>query len=664
MIAVVVMAIPALSQKPKWTAPTSEELSMTEQSGAPGAAAVILYHEEVTDDNNGTVTFYNRIKVLKQEATDAARIKLRSVAPASGYGTEVDYFAGRTIHHDGTVVPMTEPPQEAILQPPGEKIFERTYELPQPEVGSILEYRYTIQLERHVQPPIWSLQREYYVRKAHFEWHFLQGPVQTIQSNEIAHPIDMISYVMRLPPGVELKRVKAEDGKSQMEFELDATDIPALPKEEAMPPSSSFAYRVCFYFVHDTATQEHWREQFWKEAGERWSQAQNRFDKPDYYVKRAVADLVDANDTPEQRLRKLYAAVMRLDNLSVDRDQGKLEAKQALPINAQDANDVLNARRGVNDQINSVFVSMARAAGFTAYVMRVSNRDLKVFDPDYLTTGQFDDDITVVELDGKEVFLDPGTRFCPFGHLGWRHAATTGIRQTKDGTEIAQTPQEPVDGGQIQRVANLTIDAQGEATGTVKVSYVGTSATDWRQIDSVYGEAELHKRIKEQWERTLPSHVEVEVLSIDNMESYDEPLIVAASLKGPIGSIDGTQILAKADLFEARSTPRFQPETRELPVYLPAREFVRDAIRINFPGSVQLESTPANSNLSLKDAATYEFLTESTTNSVTIRRNYAVGRIDYSVPYYKDVRAFNLSLAAKDHESIVLKRISPADQNQ
>jgi hypothetical protein len=221
-----------------------------------------------------------------------------------------------------------------------------------------------------------------------------------------------------------------------------------------------------------------------------------------------------------------------------------------------------------------------------------------------------------------------------------------------------------MDGGQIQRVANLTIDAQGEATGTLKVSYVGTSATDWRQIDSVYGEAELRKRIKEQWERTLPPQMEVEVLSIDNMESYDEPVTVAASLKGPIGSIDGTQILAKADLFEARSTPRFQPETRELPVYLPAREFVRDAIRINFPGSVQLESTPANSNLSLKDAATYEFLTESTTNSVTIRRNYAVGRIDYSVPYYKDVRAFNLSLAAKDHESIVFKRISPADQNQ
>jgi hypothetical protein len=74
-LSVLVGSIHTQAQKAKWTAPTPEELSMTEQSGAPGAPAVILYHEEVTDDNKGTVAFYNRIKILKQEATDAARVK-------------------------------------------------------------------------------------------------------------------------------------------------------------------------------------------------------------------------------------------------------------------------------------------------------------------------------------------------------------------------------------------------------------------------------------------------------------------------------------------------------------------------------------------------------------------------------------------------------------
>src|ERR1039458_8925086 len=35
----------------KWIAPTPEELSMTEQKGAPGADAVFFFHEEITDDD-------------------------------------------------------------------------------------------------------------------------------------------------------------------------------------------------------------------------------------------------------------------------------------------------------------------------------------------------------------------------------------------------------------------------------------------------------------------------------------------------------------------------------------------------------------------------------------------------------------------------------------
>lgn len=637
---------------------------MTEQNGAPGAAAVILYYEEVTDDDRETFSYYNRIKILKEYGAKAATIKVRSALLMSEYSSEVKEFAGRTIHRDGTEVPMTEPPQVETLQLPEGKIIEKTYKLPQPEVGSILEYRYTIQLLRHVQPPIWSLQRKYYVRRAHFEWHALGGFVHTIESGEIAHQIDMILWAAKLPPGVEVKRFAFEDGKSQQEFALDASDIPAKSEEEATPPESSFVYRVRFYFMHDTATQGNWKERYWREAGERWSKAQNRFDEPAYYLKRAVSEIISPSDTSEQKLRKLYAAVMKLDNLSVDRDQGKLGEKQALPAAAQNANEILDAGRGVNDQINSVFVSMARAAGFTAYVMRVSNRDRWIFNFNYLSMGQFDDDITVVELDGKELFLDPGTRFCPFGHLNWKHAAVTGIRQTKNGTEIAQTPQEPVNAGQIQRIANLTIDAQGEATGTLKLGYLGTSAIDWQQIGAVYGDAELRKRIKEQLEKTLPAQMEVEISSIGSLGDYEEPLTVVASLKGPVSSIDGKQITASADLFEARSARRFQPETRELPVYFPRCEFVRDAIRINFPESIRLVSAPANANMGLKDAAGYQLSAESTASSVTIRRNYTLGRIDYAVPYYNAVRDFFTKLAAEDHEPIVFERLAAQQTSQ
>jgi len=46
-------------------------------------------------------------------------------------------------------------------------------------------------------------------------------------------------------------------------------------------------------------------------------------------------------------------------------------------------------------------------------MMWVPSREERVFEPSLLTTGQFDAELVIVELGGKDVFLDPGTKFCP-----------------------------------------------------------------------------------------------------------------------------------------------------------------------------------------------------------------------------------------------------------
>jgi hypothetical protein len=422
-----------------------------------------------------------------------------------------------------------------------------------------------------------------------------------------------------------------------------------------MPPASSFVYRVSFHYLTTDSTEE-----FWRETGKRWSEGHMRDERPDDAVKRAVAKIIVPTDTPEEKARKIYAAIMKLDNLNVDRALGRPQEYLQKPTAALTVNDVLAAGRGSNDQINSVFAAMVRAAGITAYVMRVANRDEFIFDPNLLTTSQLDDDITIIELGGKEVFLDPGTRFCPFGHLGWRHAATSGLRQNKTGTEIAQTPTEPVEAGQIQRVADLTLDAQGQATGTLKMTYFGTAAIDWHEIEAAYGDEEMRKRLKEQLEKTLPTAMSVDISSMDDISHYEEPLTIIATVKGPTGLIGGTQILTPASLFETHSQPRFQPEARELPVHFPAREFVRDTIRLNLPPSLQVASLPEKTSQKLEGGGSYEISFESTATSITIRRSYALAKLDYPVSDYPGLRVFYAHIASKDQDSIVLKRAADA----
>jgi len=624
----------------EWIAPTPEELSMTEQKGAPGADAVYLFHEEVTDDDRHTDTLYYRIKILKPGGAELARVVLNSVLPVSGYDHTLLAFAGRTIHSDGTVIAMSEGTAEQKFTGAGGKAVQKTYHLPEPEVGSILEYRYTFQLQDHVEPPTWLLQRKYYVRKAHYEWLPSSGKLVIHAGGGSDRAVQSIAYTPMLPPGVQVTK----RGSDRTPYELNATDIPALPTEDLMPPVSSFGYRVRFYYL--TASSY---EDYWKHMGKGFSDGWDRYAAPGENIRGLVASLVTASDTPEQKLRKLYGAVMKIDNLSTDRDQGAPPTPQPYP---KSADEVLTLSRGDNDEIALLFVAMVRAAGMSAYSMRVSNRDEYIFSRSDPNAGQLDDNIAIVEVNGKELFLDPGTRFCPFGHLFRRHAATTGLRQVKGGAEIAATPSEPVDGNQVQRVANLSINAEGEATGTLKATFTGTAGINWRQAAAV-DQAAFRKKFKESWGRRLPEGMEVEVSSADKLEQFDEPLTIVATIKGSIGTVEGGRILAAADLFEARSNQLFQSETRLEPVHFRLPEIVLDAIRINFPESMQVAALPAGASEKMRRSASYEFTSESAANSVTIRRSYAIGQLIYPVSDYPELRSFYSGLQTKDREPIV-----------
>src|SRR5579863_449783 len=55
---------------------SKDELSMTSDPKAPGAAAVYLYREEVDDDPHAFRTVYARIKVLTEEGKSAAVVHI------------------------------------------------------------------------------------------------------------------------------------------------------------------------------------------------------------------------------------------------------------------------------------------------------------------------------------------------------------------------------------------------------------------------------------------------------------------------------------------------------------------------------------------------------------------------------------------------------------
>src|SRR5208282_3419183 len=146
--------------------PTPEELKMTSDPKAPGADAVYLDIEEIANDPMHFQSYYSRIKVLTEKGKELATVEL----PYMKGNKKITDIKGRTIHADGTVVPLTVKPEDLMVAKSGEmQIGKKVFTLPSVEVGSILEYRYELHYDdNQFSSPRWEIQRPYFIHAAHY----------------------------------------------------------------------------------------------------------------------------------------------------------------------------------------------------------------------------------------------------------------------------------------------------------------------------------------------------------------------------------------------------------------------------------------------------------------------------------------------------------------
>jgi hypothetical protein len=639
----------------QWTAPTPEELSMASQAQVPGAAAVYLFKEEVTDDKLHMWSKYVRLKVLTEAGKEFANVELKQYSSSEHGGYTVSDIAGRTIHPDGTIIPFTGKPFDKLIEKgQGFKEQAKVFTLPDVEVGSIIEYRYQLRYDdMYFIAPDWYVQSDLFTRKAHYVWRPTNKTLVT-SDDQGGQLTSGIAWMPILPKDADFKQTRMPatgQDEGQLVMELNMHDVPAAPNEEYMPPIQSLTYRVLFYYTPYRSGEE-----FWKNEGKRWAKNREKFIGPGSQVKGAVAELVTAGDTPEQKLRKIYAAVMTLDNTSYDRARSAAEEKSQGLGEVKTTDDVWARKRGGDDQIAELFVAMARAAGLKAYVMAVTDRDHNLFLPAYNSLSQLDDDIAIVNIDGKDQFFDPGQRYCPYGQLAWKHTLVQGLREVDGGgTMFATTPPESYKDQRIDRIADLTLDEHGEATGSVTMKYQGAPALRWRQTFLRGDETSLKRDLQTSMERLMPTGMDVKVASIQQLQEYEQPLEVHFEVKGQIASSTGKRLLVPADIFEVNAKPTFPHEKRELPVYFDYTSSTLDAVRVHYPASMAVESAPATQQLPYQKTAMYTLQSETAQNAVTVRRSFLMGDIVFPKEEYPDLRAFYTKMETKDQEPVVLK---------
>ena len=628
-----------------WLPIPPADLALKDNPASPGAHAMILYRSSDMDSKESSVREYVRVKIFTQEGTKEADVEL----PFNRQQVNVLDIRGRTIHPDGSIVNFEGKPfEKTIVKASGFQYLAKTFTLPDVHPGSIIEYKFREQSDPHYYVnESWTITGHLYTRDAHF----------VIRPDTGSYAAALFYRQNGLPTGTV--PIKQPNGT----YVMDIHNIAGLEEEEYMPPERALQAHVDFYYVNASDPQNETSEKFWNRKGKAWSEEVDRFINKKGALESDLSRTVSADDAPETKLRKIYARVQKIRNLSMEDDKSEKEQKQEQIKPNNNVEDVLKHNYANARELNYTFVGLARTAGFSASEVFVAPRHVNFFLPEMMDTSQISADIVWVHAGSQDYYLDPAASTFPFGIVPWYETNTRGIRCSKSGGEIVTVPPSPPTQATEIRTAELEIDSDGQAMGKLQVDYTGHLAASRREQSREEDESGRRKSIGDEIQAWLPAGSSFEVTALANWDNKDLPLHVEGTAKIPnLGTTAGRRMLVPASPFQSRQTAAFHPEKRLYAVYfnLPYEEI--DDVKLKVPAEFKIESVPP-AKQAKPGVVSYEISAAQQGNVVEVKRLLVLDGLAFPVTSYPALRNFFNSVKTYDDAQIVLQNAESAKNN-
>lgn len=627
---------PVMAQKEDWLPITQQDLGIKQVPGSPGADAVQLYYADFINDQEQTEFFYRRVKVLNEKGNRHADVEI--VIPPE---CSISSLKARTVHPDGKIIEFTGKPfQKTIIKGRGIKILAKAFTMPDVTVGSIIEYKYKVDSPGIFLDNSWTIQHELYTVKESFRMRPYSGGLEGFQGG-----FQVAALSSHMPNNI--KPVQKGGG-----YELEVENMASFEAEGYMPPEEDFKPQMRFFYIGlNTSTAD----KFWQDAGRNWNDQVEHFIGTRKEIAQAAAEAIGTETDPEQKLRKLYARAQAIRNLTYERERSEEEQKRENLKANQNVADVLARGIGYRDDITRLFVALARAAGFDASIVRVSNRRDKFFDKGLLSKRQLDAEIALVSQGGKDIYLDPGTRFCQFGYLRWIRTSAAGLKLDKKGGTFVTAPSAPYDKATMRRTAEMSLDGDGNLKGTITVQYEGGEGLEHRLDEMNADDAGKKKDLEDELETWLPNGAIAKLVKAEGWNASDGPLTAVFDVELPgYASSAGKRLLVPAYLFQARQMDAFKHAERKFPVYFPYAFSESDRVNIKIPDGYSLETVPQEQAARL-GYAVYQNLVQFDGKQLVTQRLLQVNGIFFRLELYPEVKDFFGKVRAGDEQQAVLR---------
>ncbi len=591
-------------EPPVWRPISPDELQMKAPRVEPDADAEAIFWEVWLDDKKLSSMYYDhyvRVKIFTKRGQE----KFSKFDIPFAKGKKIENIAARVIRPDGSIQNLDAKDiyEREIVKAGKVKVMAKSFAIPGIEPGVIVEYRY-----RETFKDAWG------------------NGIRLIFQHDI--PAQKIVYHIRPQKGYKLvpnffnmpETAFVEDPAEKGFLIASLSNVPAYRVEPNMPPEDEVRkWAFVGYSVRDMAV--------WRGVYRKYAPLLATYATPTDLIKKKSAELTLNAATDDEKLRRIYDYIQK-DIKNVDYDR-LLTEEQREDLDHDHAEDTIKRRMGNSVYVELLFAALAKAAGYEVNLVFTGDRSASFFSPDKYPFSSFVHLAAVaVKVNSDWKFFNASSPYVPYGLQTWDHEGVIAMLVGEEGFVWKQMPITGADRSLAKRTANLSLSADGNLEGTVKIVYFGQQAISRRR--DIYRDSDARR--KESFEASLKERIttaEISELAIENIDDPSKPLIYSYRIRVPnYAQRTGQRMFFQPGFFEFGIKPLFSSATRQHSIHFAYPWSETDQIDIQLPSGFDLDSADQPARISdPKNIASLkvEMSINKSTNLMRLRREFHFG---------------------------------------
>ena len=444
---------------------TDELKTMTEVPGHPGAAAVIVFKDadlhfrDYPTEASSRMDVRIRIKILTEEGLGYGEIQI-----AHSRQLRLDMFKGRTVTPSGQVFEVDKDAMFREVASKSEKIFVTKVAFPSVEVGSIVDYSYTLYWDDFFYLEPWLFHDDLPVMSSTIQYH---------------KPDNLGFQTWGRETSAEKFQVDQRKSKGATTITVSLKNLGALPDEPSSFPRRDLTSRfmVIPTVLMVAGTQISLLDS-WKSLCSTTDDLYKSFLKKKKVLKGRTQSLISGATTQREKADRIFRWV---------RDEIVHVGLRDIWVDEQRSiQDAIEGKSASHTEKALILEAMLGFIGIEAERLWIADRFEGRIETRVANPLWFDGMILRAEIDGETVYMDPSRKTLAFGALPSPYEESVMLRLDKKDPQPELSPVSVSTANRRTATLDLAIGEDGVTAGRGKVELTGHQARlylDWKSTD-------------------------------------------------------------------------------------------------------------------------------------------------------------------------------------